>query len=745
MAASHSSRAASLALSDVDIPSSPAHQPGKTSHTAASVTEDNDATMAATPEPGESRLPRGKRGRGRDDGGANVIGKIRHLKKDDGEPLWRKDIQYDFLKAVFDNEQKVFTNSYEPDKIGKQCFADLYIDTMSRSSKTSKVLRDKLLSDRDAAKGMAMVCLLVNIGRMNTTLNFFPEMRAQLRTYHAIPSLQAQQDPHAYKQLQDAPRLKSILKGGAEDRDEPNSIDAIKARATHVPRTNPVNLLFVICQQASKIAELHFPPGREFHDLIMKTNYSSASRARAFLWLMWFYLESDFTEEGCEENPFGAGVDYGLDVANQGVPQLEEMSKEEEEAENKDPDEEIKFGLDKQKMRAKIIEADQQFMVESQTRKGGRGRGFPAGDEIGPTTGILPRIRPSKVDSDLDSIRSTPPPRALVGRHPAAFPQTAPRRGGASLKYQIFEGSSPGGGQMLEGVVHRKPRPPTAHQLAVERNRSQRVEWILDRGLRKSHHRSRKERRVDGSIIRVVNRLDKAKEWADFSDSEDEETVNYNKQALLAGAVNYTGYGENYPFREKGFVGLCQLKDEKDDFGEEFASYAASLRRAQRRLKRWEESNDPDLGVVRPIKRPKLSNGDANGDGEGHGDDDDVEGSPSKHDIDPAETEDEGEIMERNAHRRAFVPVNKPVILRTGKTNGIQRQDTADTNDADTPMDDVDDLDDDDKALLGLGDGDDVEDDADANDDGERDAEDQEDLDDLDKTLLGMDGDSESE
>jgi len=103
--------------------------------------------------------------------GGSLIGKIRHLKKDDGEPLWRKDIQYDFLKAVFDDDQKVFTNSYDRESIGKQCFADLYIDTMSRSSKTSKVLRDKLLSDRDAAKGMAMVCLLVNIGRMNTTLN----------------------------------------------------------------------------------------------------------------------------------------------------------------------------------------------------------------------------------------------------------------------------------------------------------------------------------------------------------------------------------------------------------------------------------------------------------------------------------------------------------------------------------------------------------------------------------------------
>lgn len=154
-------------MSDAEVPSSPVHIE-KSFMTAA--TEDDDTRMMATPDPSEKH-PRGKK-RGRDDGnGPQVIGKIRHLKKEDGEPLWRKDIQYDFLRAVFDNEQKVFTNSYEKDRLGKQCFADLYIDTMSRSSKTSKVLRDKLLSDREAAKGMAMVCLLVNIGRMNTTLN----------------------------------------------------------------------------------------------------------------------------------------------------------------------------------------------------------------------------------------------------------------------------------------------------------------------------------------------------------------------------------------------------------------------------------------------------------------------------------------------------------------------------------------------------------------------------------------------
>lgn len=95
--------------------------------------------------------------------------KIRHLKKDDGVPLWRKDIQYAFLRAVFEDTTPVFT--LVSDGSPGHTFADIYIDAMARSSKTSKVLKDKLLTDRAAALNMAMVCLLVNVGRMNTTLN----------------------------------------------------------------------------------------------------------------------------------------------------------------------------------------------------------------------------------------------------------------------------------------------------------------------------------------------------------------------------------------------------------------------------------------------------------------------------------------------------------------------------------------------------------------------------------------------
>ncbi|ROT43089.1 INO80 chromatin remodeling complex Ies1 [Sodiomyces alkalinus F11] len=579
--------------SDLEAPSSPAHYEGK-SFMSQAVTEDDDTRMMDfTPEPSE-KASRGKsKSQPKDQPpGQPVIGKIRHLKKEDGEPLWRKDIQYDFLRAVFDDEMAVFTNSYEPDR-PPQVFADLYIDTMARSSKTSKVLRDKLLSDREAAKNMAMVCLLVNIGRMNTTLNFFPEMRAQLRTYHAIPSLQANQDvnhdPHAYKQLQDAPRLKSILKGGAEDRTEPESLNKIKAQ--DVPRTNPVNLLFVICANAAKVAELHFPPGQEFHDLIMKTNYSSQSRAHAFLWIMWFYLESDFTEEGCDENPFGPGVDYGVDVANQGVPRLEELTPEEEAQENVDTPSELEYGRETQLKRAKILEEDQAY-IDNQNKRGSRASRAVA--EEGPA--VLPRIRPSRQESDMDSTRSTPPPKLLV--HSAR----GSGRRGAPLKYQLLEGStlSPAaaGQQGAESVgSNRKPRPPTAHQIAVERNRNERVEHTLDRGLRELHRKARRLRKQEGAIYRALRRVGEMQD--PFEDSDMEEDM---QRQLAAGIVQDGG-----KFRTKGLAGLVQLKSEKDDFGEEPAAYAAALRRVVRRLDRWSAYNGTNKGVVAPVKKRKKA------------------------------------------------------------------------------------------------------------------------------------------
>jgi Ino eighty subunit 1 len=141
---------------------------------AGDMTEDDVETTKPGPKSGKnpSGKGRGKAGQTKASENTSIYSgnKVRHLKKEDGEPLWRKDIQYDFLKLIFDDDKQVFTNSYDPN-MRKQTFSELYIDAMARSSKTSKILRDKLLSENEPAKNMAMVCLLVNLGRMNTTLN----------------------------------------------------------------------------------------------------------------------------------------------------------------------------------------------------------------------------------------------------------------------------------------------------------------------------------------------------------------------------------------------------------------------------------------------------------------------------------------------------------------------------------------------------------------------------------------------
>lgn len=284
--------------------------------------------------------------------------KVKHLKKEDGIPLWRKDIQFDFLQCVFEDKKRCFTK-YSDGHNG-HTFAEIYIDAMAKSSKCSKILKEKLLQDSEGAICMAMVCLLVNVGRMNTTLNFFPEMRAQLRTYHSIPALQAHQDPNAYKQLQDAPRLKSILKGATEDTPQPGTIEELKG--SNVPRTNPVNLIFVLSQFAPKVSEVHFQPPRDFFDLITRTSLSSASRARAFLWLIWWYLESDFSREDALNNPFGAGQyldgEQEAGVLPLKVPTLESLTAEQAEMENVDTPDEKDYGERKRKERIAILASE---------------------------------------------------------------------------------------------------------------------------------------------------------------------------------------------------------------------------------------------------------------------------------------------------------------------------------------------------------------------------------------------------
>ncbi|KAE8351913.1 hypothetical protein BDV28DRAFT_158353 [Aspergillus coremiiformis] len=502
--------------------------------------------------------------------------KIRHLKKEDGIPLWRKDIQYQFLKLVFEDKTPVFTRW--PDGQKGLDFAD---------------------NDKQAAISMAMVCLLVNFGRMNTTLNFFPEMRAQLRTYHSIPSLQAHQDPNAYKQLQDAPRLKSILKGASEDVDQPNTLDKIKRQ--RIPRTNPVHLIFVLAQYAPKVSELHFFPPRDFFDLVMRSTLSSKSRARAFLWLMWWYLESDFSHEAALNNPFGPGLDGegtgGLPIK---VPTFESLTEEQANEENVDTQSEVEYGEAKRLERKRILEEDEPIpRITKRTKKGllepgydddqvsgdlsGRGDGFggrgsamstplhssskryPDDEDDYQTPGQSARSRYKRPKRDSSLNRSVGQQRLIlktkVEHTPDASSPAPPGSGHPILNRFVTEPSLP------QQSSSRRPRPLTQHQLAVEQNRRQRIEYILAKRKNEAYRLLRAKRESEIPFHRY-NRL--LQNVPDNYDTEDEE--------------NSWGKG-----------GLLPNPEEEEDYGECASFYLSVIRKAARRLDRWdyEDANGP--------------------------------------------------------------------------------------------------------------------------------------------------------
>ncbi|KAL3468364.1 hypothetical protein BJX64DRAFT_3098 [Aspergillus heterothallicus] len=488
--------------------------------------------------------------------------KIRHLKKEDGIPLWRKDIQYQFLKLVFEDKTPVFTRW--PDGQKNLDFADIYIDAMAKSSKTSKILKDKLQTDKQAAISMAMVCLLVNFGRMNTTLNFFPEMRAQLRTYHSIPSLQAHQDPNAYKQLQDAPRLKSILKGASEDVDQPNTLEKIKRE--NVPRTNPVNLIFVLAQYAPKVSEMHFFPPRDFFDLVMRSTLSSQSRANAFLWLMWWYLESDFSREAAMNNPFGPGLEgEGTGGLPLKVPAFEILTEEQANEENVDTQAEIDYGEEKRLERKRILEEEEPTPRAPKRPKKVPYLEYPYMKQMepeirNPDGTIRSTLKLSRDEEYGYQPFEGPSPRIVLrtkAEHTPDAASPAPPGSGHPILNRFVTEASP-----HHGASSRRPRPLTQHQLAVERNRRQRIEYILAKRKSDAYRDLRKTREDESRFYRYGRLL---QNLPDGYDTEDE--------------------------RSWGKGGILPNPEEEEDYGECANFFLSVIRKASRRLDRWDYEN----------------------------------------------------------------------------------------------------------------------------------------------------------
>ncbi|KAK0208552.1 hypothetical protein DFS33DRAFT_1304304 [Desarmillaria ectypa] len=257
------------------------------------------------------------------------------IKRNDAESLTREDVQYDLLNHIFSDQTAVFTPQ-TPGKASKLAFKDLYINALYNSSKCSKVLKEKMVETPAFALEFAKICLLTNVGRINTTMAFFPEMKTALRTYHPVPSLQ-KTDGNA----QDAPRIKNCLKAALLPSElktlPPSSPDEIllKLRSKRPP-TSVVNLVFVLSNHAAPLARVHFDGTVNFLDFFLPKPLASADRARAFLWFMYHYLESP-----TGSNPFDD--DYSRKHPNM-APYLRPLTQREASRENVDTEDEIIWG-----------------------------------------------------------------------------------------------------------------------------------------------------------------------------------------------------------------------------------------------------------------------------------------------------------------------------------------------------------------------------------------------------------------
>ena len=127
--------------------------------------------------------------------------------------------------------------------------------------------------------------------------------------------------------------------------------------------------------------------------------------------------------------------------------------------------------------------------------------------------------------------------------------------------------------------AHKRTRPLTQHQLAVEQYRRRRVDVILDRGLRVEYKAASRRRRNANPFMRAWIRC---KGMADGYDTDEESTIpgQQHSQDMELGT-------KTPPPMPAGLVPL-DFGGEVNDHGEESYYRTKMLGRALRRLDRWE-------------------------------------------------------------------------------------------------------------------------------------------------------------
>ncbi|KAK4056587.1 hypothetical protein OIO90_002435 [Microbotryomycetes sp. JL221] len=212
------------------------------------------------------------------------------IKRPDSEPLLRFDLQYQVLEDLFSDRQFRFTAPVDANNPPVEPiylnFDQLYLEAILSSTKTTPALRKKLIDNPDYASSFCKASSTV----VHT-------MKTALRTYHPVPALQ--RDELTRAELQDAPRLKAVLKGCLLDWEGTRAPSKLKeiAEASASPKlvrgppTTVPNAIFALFNEAIWVTSKYFPAGFDLLDTFYPANTPSGPRVQAFLTVLHHVLE----------------------------------------------------------------------------------------------------------------------------------------------------------------------------------------------------------------------------------------------------------------------------------------------------------------------------------------------------------------------------------------------------------------------------------------------------------------------
>jgi Ino eighty subunit 1 len=199
---------------------------------------------------------------------------------------------------------------------------------------------------------------------------------------------------------------------------------------------------------------------------------------------------------------------------------------------------------------------------------------------------------------------------------------------------------------------HKRTRPLTQHQLAVEQYRRRRVDVILDRGIRIEYKAAARRRRTANTLMRSWVRC---KGMPDGYDTDEESNA-------LPFSIGEMDIGTKTPPPMPAGLVPLDFGGEVNDHGEESYYKAKMLSRALRRLERWENGRV----TVRVKPKGEVYENDGVGsrpiaeDSEDEGDEDmldvEEEGLRREEEDESSSSEDDGGELDRERYDAQTLP-----------------------------------------------------------------------------------------